>query len=50
MMNMIYFGIIAISAAGGCEENILLIPDSMTGDVSSSYYPLENLLDGNYGT
>jgi len=47
----IYFGMFIIGAAG-CEDEILLIPESMTGDVysSSSTYDLSNLLDGSYST
>jgi len=47
---MIYLSIIAIIAADGCDDDILLIPESMTGDVYSASYPLSNLLDGYYGT
>jgi len=47
---MIYLSIIAIIAADGCDDDILLIPESMTGDVYSASYPLSRLLDGNYGS
>jgi len=50
MSTMIYFSMMAIIAANGCDEDILLIPESMTGDVLSASYPLSNLLDGNYNT
>jgi len=51
MIALIYFCMVIIAAAG-CEEEILLIPESMTGDVysSSSTYDLKNLLDGSYST
>jgi len=42
-----------IIGAAGCEDEILLIPESMTGDVYSSSvstYALSNLLDGSYST
>jgi len=50
MMNIAYFSMIAIFAAGGCEEEVLLIPERMAGDVYSSSYPLSKLLDGSYSS
>jgi len=50
MMNVVFISIIAVIAAGGCEENVLLYPDSIVGNVGSSSYPLTNLLDGNFAS
>jgi len=47
-MNIIYLGLIAIIAARGCEEDILLIPERALGTSYSSTYPLSNLWDRNY--
>jgi len=43
---------VLIIGASGCEDEILLIPERMTGDVysSASTYQLSNLLDGSYST
>lgn len=49
MSAVIYFWMVLIIGAGGCEDEILLIPESMT-ESSSSTYQLSNLLDGSYST
>jgi len=46
-MALLYVSIVAIIAATACEDEILLIPESMLGDNSWDW---DNLLDGRYNT
>jgi hypothetical protein len=49
MSAVIYFWMVLIIGAGGCEDEILLIPERVT-ESSSSTSQLSNLLDGSYST
>jgi len=44
-----YFSIAAIIAATGCQDDILIKPETMIGDYYSNHY-LSYLADGNYNT
>jgi len=51
-MNIIYLGFIAFFAAGGCEEDILLIPDrvGVDGNSYSAVRSFSNLWDKSYAS
>jgi len=50
MMNIIYVCVIAIFAAYGCEEDVLLIPDRVTSSSNSNPTSLRNLYSQNFNS